>query len=100
MTNPLVCLGDGYDGIWNLVTELATPESRWEILDWYHLRENLYKVGGSLKRLKQAEALLWLGKVKASIEEFRRCKSDFATALCLPQWVTRRLMFLPIWDAP
>ncbi len=41
LTNTLVCLGDGHDGIWNLVRELATPETRWEILDWDHLRENL-----------------------------------------------------------
>ncbi len=25
LTNPLVCLGDGHDGIWNLVGQLATP---------------------------------------------------------------------------
>lgn len=41
LTNPLICLGDGHDGIWNLVGELATLETRREILDWYHLRENL-----------------------------------------------------------
>lgn len=156
LTNPLVCLGDGHDGIWNLVGKLATPESRWEILDWYHLRENLYKVGGSLKRLKQAEALLWQGKASAAMAvfadcrrkqarnfctyltkhsariinysyyqaeqlcsigsgavesgvkqidrrlkislfavEFRMCKSNFATALCLPQWSTHYLIFSP-----
>jgi len=58
-----VCLGDGHDGVWNLFRAPA-PE-RWEILDWYHLKENLYKVGGSLKRLTQAEALLWQGKTEA-----------------------------------
>jgi len=52
-----VCLGDGHDGVWNLFQIAPAPE-RWEILDWYHLKENLYKVGGSLKRLTQAEALL------------------------------------------
>jgi len=34
------------------------PHQSEEILDWYHLKENLYKVGGSLG-LTQAEALLW-----------------------------------------
>ncbi len=82
ITNPLVCLGDGHDGIWNLVAELATPESRWEILDWYHLRENLYKVGGSIKRLKQAEALLWQGKVEATIELFAECRLKQARNFC------------------
>jgi hypothetical protein len=46
LSTPLVCLGDGHDGIWNLVAELGSNEQRWEILDWYHLRQNLYKVGG------------------------------------------------------
>ncbi len=73
LTTPLVCLGDGHDGIWNLVAEFGSSQWRWEILDWYHLRENLYKVGGSLKRLKQAESLLWQGQVAAVIKLF----SDF-----------------------
>jgi hypothetical protein len=39
-------------------------------LDWYHLKENLYKVGGSLKRLQQVETMRWLGWVDAAIAEF------------------------------
>jgi len=73
LIHPLVCLGDGHDGVWNLFREIA-PE-RWEILDWYHLKENLYKVGGSLKRLTQAEALLWQGKTdeaKALVNDCQR----------------------------
>ena len=50
----LTCLGDGHDGIWNLVATIPAP--RQEILDWYHLVENLHKVGGSLHRLKRLEA--------------------------------------------
>jgi hypothetical protein len=52
LVNPLVCLGDGHDGVWNLVKQFGRPDNfqRWEILDWYHLKENLYKVGGSFKR--------------------------------------------------
>ncbi len=65
LVNPLVCLGDGHEGVWNLVKEFGSEcFSRWEILDWYHLKENLYKVGGSLKRLKKAEALLWQGQAQ------------------------------------
>ncbi len=67
LTNPLFCLGDGHDGVWNLFEEIASPTSRQEILDWYHLRENLYKVGGYLKRLKQAEVKLWHGQVDEAI---------------------------------
>ena len=73
LASPLTCIGDGHDGIWNIITQLAPAEQRREILDWYHLNENLYKVGGSLKRLRQAEALLWRGKVSATLELFRDC---------------------------
>jgi hypothetical protein len=55
LLNPLVCLADGHQVVWNLIQEFGTDQQRWEILDWYHLKENLYKVGGSLKRLRKAE---------------------------------------------
>jgi hypothetical protein len=63
---PLVCLGDGHDGVWNLFQEIGTRQQRQEILDWYHLKENLYKVGGSLKRLKAAETFLWQGQIESA----------------------------------
>jgi hypothetical protein len=74
LSNPLVCLGDGHPGVWKLVSQLATPQTRWEILDWYHLCENLYKVGGSLKRLGQAKSYLWQGKVDRAIALFTDCQ--------------------------
>jgi hypothetical protein len=46
----VTCLGDGHDGIWNLFEQVRGEVERREILDWYHLMENLEKVGGSLKR--------------------------------------------------
>lgn len=73
LASPLTCIGDGHDGVWNIIKELASAEHRREILDWYHLRENLYKVGGSLKRLRQAEALLWRGIVDAALNLFQNC---------------------------
>lgn len=82
LSNPLVCLGDGHDGIWNLVGELATQQTRQEILDWYHLRENLYKVGGSLKRLKQAQTHLWQGEVDSAIALFADCRRKQAGNFC------------------
>jgi hypothetical protein len=63
LLSPLVCLGDGHPGVWNLFGQLETVETRWEILDWFHLKENLYKVGGSKKRLSSMEDLLWQGQV-------------------------------------
>lgn len=31
LMHPLVCLGDGHDGVWNLFREIATPQERCEI---------------------------------------------------------------------
>ena len=63
LADPLTCLGDGHPGIWKIVREFNCPGERREILDWFHLIENLHKVGGLLKRLNQAETLLWKGKL-------------------------------------
>jgi replicative DNA helicase len=40
-------------------------------LDWYHLKENLYKVGGLPERLKSAETHLWHRNVDSAIAEFK-----------------------------
>ena len=45
-----------------------------EILDWYHLKEHLFGVGGSLKRLKIAQSLLWEGNVIDTIPLFKDLK--------------------------
>lgn len=82
LVNPLVCLGDGHDGVWNLVKEFAIASQRWEILDWFHLVENLYKVGGSLKRLKAAEALLWQGQVESAQALFTNCRGKQVKNFC------------------
>ena len=66
----VTCLGDGHDGIWNLIAGIATSDNRLEILDWYHLVENLYKVGGDKVRLARVKAFLWRGNVAAAIAEF------------------------------
>lgn len=69
-SEPLICLGDGHQGIWNIFGMIGDLEQRREILDWYHLVENLGKVGGSIKRLNRVEAWLWKGKVDEAIDEF------------------------------
>jgi hypothetical protein len=58
----VTCLGDGHDGVWNLMSGIRATEYRREILDWYHLVENLYKVGGSLHRLAEVKTALWRGQ--------------------------------------
>jgi hypothetical protein len=69
---PIVCRGDGHDGVWNIFAEIGTE--RMEILDWYHLKEHLCGVGGSLQRLKIAESLLWAGNVTETIPLFKNLK--------------------------
>lgn len=39
-----------------------------------HLKENLYKVGGSLKQLKAAESLLWQVQVEETQALFHHCR--------------------------
>ena len=79
---PMYCIGDGHAGIWNLFQEIGEAEQRQEILDWYHLKENLYKVGGSLKRLKLAENLLWSGKIDEVIDLFKDLKRKGFKTFC------------------
>ena len=50
----ITCLGDGHEGVWNLFKQIGTIEQRREVLDWYHLIENLHKVAGSLKGMRRA----------------------------------------------
>jgi len=39
-------------------------------LSWYHLIENLYKVGESFQRIEEVKSFLWMGKVDAAISCF------------------------------
>jgi hypothetical protein len=82
LLHPMYCIGDGHPGIWNLFQEIGEAEQRQEILDWYHLKENLYKVGGSFKRLKSAENLLWQGKVDETINLFKDLKKKSFKTFC------------------
>jgi hypothetical protein len=72
------CLGDGHDGVWNIVAQIGTKHQRREILDWYHLIENLHKVGGSNQRLRQARNYLWQGLVDNAIVVFDDLKKKQA----------------------
>jgi hypothetical protein len=76
LSHPLTCLGDGHDGIWNIYQEIGSVSHRREILDWYHLVENLGKVGGSQQRLDAVEAFLWQGDVDSAIEQFNGSKHE------------------------
>ncbi len=82
LASTVTCIGDGHDGIWNIIDQLAPNVQRREVLDWFHLMENLHKVGGSLKRLQKAQALLWKGQVEAAKGLFTDCKGKQAQNFC------------------
>lgn len=63
------CLGDGHDGIWNLFADIAIGDQRCEILDWYHLVENLYKTNLSAEQKLEIKKLLWHGKFDETIDK-------------------------------
>ena len=79
LSTPVTCLGDGHDGIWNLYAAIGNSTQRREILDWYHLVENLGKVGGSGQRLDAAEARLWQGDVNGAIAQFKDWQHERVT---------------------
>ena len=61
----LTYLGDGHDGVWNVINDLTQSVLiQRQVRDRYHLIENLYKVGGSLKRLEMVKNYLWQGWVE------------------------------------
>lgn len=59
----LTCIRDGHDRIWNIIPEFTPSQERREILDWFHLMENIYKVGGSMPRINKVKQQLFQGKV-------------------------------------
>lgn len=71
LTAMVTCVGDGHDGIWNIMAQITSEHQRREVLDWYHLVENLHKVdlcAGSLKKLK---TYLWSGLVDEVLERLK-----------------------------
>ncbi|MEG4807953.1 hypothetical protein QUA79_10655 [Microcoleus sp. F8-D1] len=53
-----------------MIAGIASEQKRVEILDWYHLKENLYKLGGSKQRLRKVETSLWHGQIDRAISSF------------------------------
>jgi len=78
LADMLTCIGDGHDGIWNIISELSMPENRYEILDWFHLVQNLHKTNASPLLLTTVEAHLWRGNVDAAIGEFNHISDSLS----------------------
>ncbi len=82
ITSPLYCLGDGHDGIWNIIAEIGDKKHRIEIIDWYHLMENLHKIEAKKKDLLQLQAYLWFGEVETSINYLKKLKPIGGNNFC------------------
>jgi hypothetical protein len=74
------CLGDGHDGVWNLYAQIATAQQRQEILDWYHLMENLHKVQGSPCQLAPVRHYLWSGLLADALRYLSQLRCRGTTA--------------------
>lgn len=96
LATPVTCLGDGHDGIWNLFNHLSTAGERREILDWFHLMENLGKVGGSTEQQHQARTLLWRGKVEATLVLLKGVQGHHAQCFC--QYLKKHRHRIPNYD--
>jgi hypothetical protein len=81
-TSMITCLGDGHDGIWNLSQNCGEDYQRREVLDWYHLKENLYKLGGSLRIIKQVEKQLWSGEIDSALAELAAFQGEEVMRFC------------------
>ncbi|WP_412973435.1 ISKra4 family transposase [Pseudanabaena sp. PCC 6802] len=75
LADMVTCIGDGHDGIWNIIAQISIPDSRYEILDWFHLVENLHKIEATAQLLTGVEAFLWRGNVTAAIAELNHLAS-------------------------
>jgi hypothetical protein len=82
LTKPVYCCGDGHDGIWNIFKEIADKQQRIEILDWYHLIENLYKMEAKVYHLLQIKAYLWMGEVKEAIKYIKTNQLKGGSKFC------------------
>ncbi len=80
-TPVLTCVGDGHDGIWNIIEALASDSGRRDVLDWFHLVENLFKLDDSAARLERWKSMLWSGLVDEVCEELRALESSSAHRL-------------------
>ncbi|ERN40652.1 hypothetical protein KR51_00028250, partial [Rubidibacter lacunae KORDI 51-2] len=97
LAKPVTCLGDGHDGIWNLFAQMPPTVERREVLDWYHLMENLEKVGGTpQRRRRQARQLLWQGKVAATRALFKNCRQH--QAQCFRRYLRKHRVRIPNYE--
>ena len=109
MASLLYALGDGHCGIWSLFEQMAIPGSIDEILDWFHLKENLYKVEASTEQLEAISSLLWEGQGSHAKILLNDINTDSAQRFCgylerhtgrIPNYRYYQMEGLPIGSGP
>lgn len=76
------CLGDGHDGVWGVYGQIGKDAQRHEILDWFHLMENLHQVSATTEELDAARSFLWQGQVDAAINAFESTEAEATRRFC------------------
>lgn len=76
LATPLSCLGDGHDGVWNLFAQIGITTQRREVLDWFHLMENLHKLDLDITQFSQITTWLWQGQVEMLIPYLQQIRPD------------------------
>ena len=105
----LYALGDGHCGIWSLFEQMSMPGSVDEILDWFHLKENLYKVETTTEQLEALSSMLWEGKVNLAKRQLQAIGDDSAARFSayldrhsgrIPNYRYYQMEGLPIGSGP
>lgn len=71
-------LGDGHCGIWSLFEQMNIDLPTDEVLDWYHLKENLYKVEATEAALSALSSQLWEGRLQPALTALAQLGHDSA----------------------
>ncbi len=71
-------LGDGHCGIWSLFDQMEIDVPTDEVLDWYHLKENLYKVEATETVLESLSSQLWEGQLQKALGCLATLNNDSA----------------------
>lgn len=76
------CLGDGHDGVWSVYAQIGHDSQRHEILDWFHLMENLHRTPADEQELECVRSFLWQGQVDRAIDLFATHDSEETRRFC------------------
>jgi len=92
-------LGDGHDGGWNIARTFGGQQvqERVEVLDWFHLMENLHKVEMSGAERKGLRRWLWRGQVEQVWPILKEI--DTHQAGCFRRYLEKHLHRLPNYEA-